>query len=150
MNRSVSGILAAFVVLSGPFRAAEPPVGGTAAAAEAPIVVTINPEGRVSVRLDAAIPSSVRPGTPVAWPVRVINQGYVTGVLLAELVGDPAPGAILDFNPERLKGSPLEMRTLRITLTRAAPTDLTLAFRLKNESPDLGGRDRVHVLIRPL
>jgi hypothetical protein len=28
--------------------------------------------------------------------------------------------------------------------------DLTIAFRLANEAPDLGGRDRIHLLMRSL
>jgi hypothetical protein len=85
----------------------------------------------------------------VDLPVRIVNQGYATGRLEAKLVGEPAPSAVLDFHPDRLKGSPLEMRTLRITLTSSAPTDLTIAFRLSNQVPDEGGRNRVHLLMRP-
>jgi hypothetical protein len=147
-------IAAALALLSAHASGAEKPDDHPPAAAalpsDAPITVTINPESRVSVTLGGVIPPQARPGTPVAWAVRVVNQGFATGRLEAQLVGDPAPGAVLDYNPERLKGSPTEMRTLRITLTNSAPTDLTIAFRLSNEAPDLGGRDRIHVLIRPL
>jgi hypothetical protein len=152
MHRSFPAIVAAFALLAGHAPAAEKPDDRAAAAlrADAPIIVTINPEGRVSVKLGGAIPPPARPGAPVEWRVRVVNQGYATGRLMAQLVGDPAPPATLDFNPERLKGSPTEMRTLRITLANPAPTDLTIAFRLANETSDLGGRDQIHVLIRPL
>jgi hypothetical protein len=117
---------------------------------DAAIVVTINPEGRISVTLGPFTPSPARRGTPVDWPVKVINQGFSTGRLIAQLVGDPPPGAVLDFHPERLKGLPLEMRMMRITLTNSAPTDITIAFLLANETPDFGGRDRIHLLVRPL
>jgi hypothetical protein len=115
---------------------------------DTPIVVTINPEGRVSAVLAGDLPRPAR--STVGLAVKVINQGFSTGRLLAVLVGDPPAGATLDFNAERLKGAPQEMRMLRITLTNPAPTDLTISFRLANEMPDFGGRDQVHLLIRPL
>lgn len=126
-----------------PLVAAKPP-------AAALIVVTINPEGRVSAVLAADLP---RPGSlpsSLELAVRVINQGFSTGRLLAVLVGDPPAGATLDFNGAHLKGVPQEMRMLRITLAHPSPTDLTISFRLANEMPDFGGRDLVHLLIRPL
>ena len=42
----------------------------------------------------------------------------------------------------------ISRRTLHITLARPGPTDLTIAIRARNEIPDLGGRDRVHFLMR--
>ena len=70
--------------------------------------------------------------------------------LEAELVDDVPPGVKLDFHPVPLKGVPEELRVLRITLTQAGPVDLTIAFRAHNVVPDLGGRDRVHFLMRCL
>jgi hypothetical protein len=125
------------------------PSAPVAQPADASIVVTINPEGRVSAVLSGDLPRPEHRGAPVALAIKVINQGFATGHLLAVLVGDPPAAATLDFSAERLKGVPLEMRMLRITLTRPAPTDLTIAFRLANEMPDFGGRDQVHLLIRP-
>jgi hypothetical protein len=113
-----------------------------------PIVITINPEGRVSAAIAGSLPPPVPYGAPVELAVAVVNQGFSTGRLEARLVGSPAAAATLDFRPEPLKGAPLERRTLRVTLTGGAPTDLTIAFSLRNESPDLGGRDRVHMLLR--
>jgi hypothetical protein len=118
--------------------------------ADAPIQVTINPEGRVSVTLGGALPSPAPAGTPVEFGINIVNQGFVTARLEARLVGSPPAGATLDFHPEPLKGVPQETRTLRITLKSAAPTDLTIAFRLHSEVPDLGGRDRIHLLLRGL
>ena len=76
--------------------------------------------------------------------MKIINQGFVTSRLEAELVGDKAEGATLEFHPERLKGLPEELRELRITLTNLGPTDLTIGFKAHNVVPDLRGRDRVH------
>jgi hypothetical protein len=113
-----------------------------------PIVVTINPEGRVSARVMGALPPPAAYGAPVRFDIAVVNQGFSTGILEARLVGSPAAAATLDFHPAPLRGAPLERRSLKVTLTGGAPTDLTIAFGLRNESPDLGGRDRIHMLLR--
>jgi hypothetical protein len=111
-----------------------------------PIVVTINPEARVSVVL-AGPPPQAHPGTAVDLAVKVVNLGFVTATLEAELVGEAVPGATLEFHPEALKGLPVETRMLRLTLKAAGTVDLTVAFRTHNEIPDLGGRDRIHFLM---
>ena len=111
-----------------------------------PIVVTINPEARVSVALAGPLPQA-HPGSAVDLPVKVINLGFVTATLEAELVGEAVPGATLEFHPEALKGIPVEYRLLHITLRRPGTVDLTIAFRTHNEIPDLGGRDRIHFLM---
>jgi hypothetical protein len=115
---------------------------------DAPIKVTINPEGRVSAAFLGPLPMPAPRGTPIEFGIEVVNQGFVTGRLEARLVGNPPASAILDLDPELLKGIPHETRTLRITLTNVGQTDLTIAFRLRNEVPDLGGRDRIHLLMR--
>jgi hypothetical protein len=144
--------LAALLVLPLPgFAGDGPPPSERCSPAQAegcPIVVTINPEGRVSAMIMGALPPTVACGVPVELTVAVINQGFSTGKLEARLVGNPAAAATLDFHPDALKGAPLEKRSMKITLTGAAPTDLTIAFSLRNESPDLGGRDRIHMLLR--
>jgi hypothetical protein len=118
-----------------------------AAADGPPIRITINPEARVSVAIVGALPASARCGTPVEFPIAIVNQGFVTAALEAELVGDSASAATLDFHPEPLKGVPAETRVLRITLRKPGTVDLTIAFRAHSEIPDLGGRDRIHFLI---
>src|SRR5262245_25830080 len=97
-----------------------------------PIKITINPETRVSVALDGAAPSPAACGTPSVFRVKIINQGFVTSRLEAELVGNRPPGATLDFRPEPLKGIAEEERDLRITLKHPGPSDLTLSFRSHN------------------
>jgi len=118
-----------------------------AAPGDPPITITINPEARVSVALAGALPPPTRCGTPAELTVKIVNQGFVTSRLEASFVGDPPAGATLEFHPEPLKGAPQELRRLHITLTRPGTTDLTIAFKARNEAPDLGGRDRVHFLM---
>jgi len=112
------------------------------------IKVTINPEARVSVMLAGALPPPARCGVTTDLTVKIVNQGFVTARLKAELVGDRPAGVILDFHPEPLRGIPEEFLKLHITLMKPGPTDLTIAFRAENEIPELGGRDRIHFLIR--
>ena len=118
-----------------------------AAPPEAPIQITINPEARVSVALAGALPQPVPCGTAVDFSVKILNQGFITSRLEAELVRNTPVDVNLDFHPEPLKGVREELRHLRITLTRPDPTDLTIAFRAHNEAPDLGGRDRIHFVM---
>jgi hypothetical protein len=121
-----------------------------ASPSDPPIRISINPEARVSVALTGAFPSPAPCGAPVDLTVEILNQGFVTSRLEAAFVGVPPVGATLDFHPKPLNGVPRELRTLRITLTTPGPTDLTIAFKTHNEVPDLGGRDRVHFLLRCL
>lgn len=122
----------------------------TVSANEPPIKITINPEARVSVVLSGALPRPVPCGTVADLPVKIVNQAFVTSRLKAEFVGDVPAGVSLDFQPAPLKGMREEIRTLRITLTKPDLTDLTIAFRARNEPPDLGGRDRIHFLMHCL
>jgi hypothetical protein len=115
-----------------------------------PITITINPEARVSVALAGALPPPARCGTPAELAIKIVNQGFVTSRLEAAFVGDPPEGATLDFHPAPLTGVPQELRVIHITLSKPVLTDLTIAFKARNEAPDLGGRDRVHFLMRCL
>lgn len=112
-----------------------------------PITVTINPEARVSVTMAGALPPPAPCGTAADLAVMIVNRGFVTVRLEAELVGDAPEGVKLDFGSAPLTGVPEEQRVLRITLAKPGTTDLTVAFRAHNEAPDLGGRDRVHFLM---
>lgn len=152
MKGELQALLAAAALLAQPRALAADPAGVNPAAASArgdpAIIVTINPEDRVGVALSGGPPGPAACGTTVELGIRVVNQGFSTGPLVAELVDAPR-GAVLDFPAGRLSGSPQESRTLRITLPNTKAADLTIAFRLRNEAPDLGGRDRVHLLVRP-
>jgi hypothetical protein len=113
------------------------------------IRVIVNPEGRVSVTEMGAVPD-VRRGVAAAIPVTIINQGFVTGLLEAELVGTTPSWVAMEFRPERLTGLPAETRILRLTVGRPGTVDISIAFRTHSEAPDLGGRDRIHFLLRSL
>lgn len=115
---------------------------------DAPITITINPEARVSVVLSGALPASVACGKATAIPVMVVNHGFLTSTLEADLVGYVPTGVKIAFHGQPLKGAPEELRELRITLTEPGATDITVAFKAHHGSPDLGGRDRIHFLMR--
>jgi len=117
---------------------------------EPPIKITINPEARVSVTLVRALPQPVPCGAVIDLPVKIVNQGFVTSRLEADFVGDVPEGVSLDFHAAPLKGVREEVRNLRITLTKPDPTDFTIAFKAHNGTSDLGGRDRIHLLMRCL
>jgi len=123
---------------------------GAMAPGEPPITITLNPEARVSVARAGALPPPVKCGTPAELAIKIVNQGNFTLRLEARLVADPPPGATLHFEPEPLTGAPQELRKLHITLTTPGTHDLTVAFKARHEAPDLGGRDRVHFLMRCL
>jgi hypothetical protein len=112
------------------------------------IRITVNPEGRLSAAVEGPVPRSARCGTQVEISLAIVNQGFVTESLEAALVGTPPATARLDFPRGPLRGVPLETRTMRITLSAVGPTDMTIAFTLRNEVPDLAGRDRIHLLMR--
>lgn len=115
---------------------------------EAPIIIRVNPEARVSVALAGALPQPVSCGAAADLAVRILNQSFATFRLEAQFVGDVPGGVSLDFRSAPLKGVREEFRNLRITLTNPDPTDLTVAFKAHNAPPDLGGRDRVHFVMR--
>jgi hypothetical protein len=115
---------------------------------DAPIRITINPEARVSVSRGGELPPSPACGTAMEVPVTIINQAFLTAPLEATLVGNTPTHVRLEFPPDPLKGLPQEMRVLRVTLNKPEPTDLTISFRARNDIPDLGGRDRIHFLLR--
>jgi hypothetical protein len=115
---------------------------------EPPIKITINPEARVSVILAGTLPRPVLCGTATDLAVKIVNQGFITSRLEAALVGDVPAGVSLDFHPAPLKGVPEELRNIRITLMKPNPADLTIAFKAHNEIPDIGGRDRIHFVMR--
>lgn len=117
---------------------------------EAPITVTINPEARVSVSRAGELPPAVACGAAVELPVKIVNRGFVAAPLHASLIDLVPEGVQLEFSAEPLKGIVEEHRVLRVTLTKAEPVDITIAFRIKNNIADLGDRDRIHLLARCL
>src|SRR5580704_15337563 len=69
--------------------------------ADPPIIITINPEAGVSVTLAGALPPPAACGTAADLVVAIVNQGFVTAQLEAELVDAPS-GVTLDFHPDPL------------------------------------------------
>lgn len=114
----------------------------------AQITITINPEARLSVVRTGELPPPVPCGTAVDLRIKIRNQAFATGELFAKLLDEFAIGAELDFRPERLTGALEEERKLRIILAKTAPVDLTIAFQIRHDSHDLGGRDRIHFVMR--
>lgn len=115
---------------------------------KAHISITINPEARVSVgRGSEPVPEAGPDGT-VELQLHIINHGFLTAPLEARLVGLVPEGAKVDFAPQPLTGAREEQRLLRVRLARPGLADVTISFRAMNDMIDLGGRDRVHFLLR--
>jgi diadenosine tetraphosphatase ApaH/serine/threonine PP2A family protein phosphatase len=114
----------------------------------AQLVVTINPEARVSVVLGAPLPPPPPCGTATELKVEVINNGFVTAPLKAEIVGDDTRFVALHMDSAKLSGTPQDSRVLHLTPRGLDLADVTIAFSIENNIGDLGGRDRVHLLVR--
>jgi hypothetical protein len=119
----------------------------TMSARHAPIEISINPEARVSVALGSPIPARNVCRRPITLAVKIMNDSFITARLEAHLVGHVPPGLALDFKPARLSGKQEDWRALTITLAEPGPKDVTISFKVRNDIPDLGGRDRIHFLI---
>lgn len=111
------------------------------------ITVTINPEARVSAVSNIPAPR-VPCGEPAPLTVSVINEGFVTSPLQASVVGSGAGHVVLVFETSRLKGTARENREMKLRTIGSNPADVTIAFSISQEIGDLGGRDRVHLLVR--
>jgi len=121
---------------------AAPPSG------DAQIVVTINPEARVSATLGAGLPPPVACGEATELKVKIVNQGGVTAPLHARLTGDGARHAALHMDVTNLSGQSEDLRLLHLIPQGPGSVDVTVAFSIDNNVGDLGGRDRVHFLVR--
>jgi hypothetical protein len=122
--------------------------GATSAPSDAQIVVTINPEARVSAVLGAPLPAPAACGSATALNVRVINQGFVTAALRASIIGDGVSSVALQMESGKLSGESNDSRTLHLITLGPDPVDVTVAFRIDKNIGDLGGRDRIHLLLR--
>jgi hypothetical protein len=115
-------------------------------AAPPALVVTINPEARVTVKRGDMLPPGMC-GEPVRLQVLVRNAGFVTARLKVRLIDSPA-GVLVTDNAGPLRGTAEELRELQIVRSGGDPIDVTIAFSLGDEAGDLAGRDRVHMLLR--
>jgi hypothetical protein len=61
----------------------------------APKQVTVNPEARISVMQAGLLPTPASCGTSVELAVHVVNQGFVTAPLDAQIVADKPAGVEL-------------------------------------------------------
>jgi hypothetical protein len=111
------------------------------------IVVTINPEARVSAVMGNALPQPGRCDAPMPLEIKVYNQGGITAPLRARLVNAPHYVAIHMDGPP-LSGQPEEVRPLHVVLSRPEAVDITIAFSVAGDNGDLLDRDRVHLLVR--
>src|SRR5262249_32956628 len=90
-----------------------------------PLLLTVNPESRISVELSAdALPAPAACGTPIELPVKIVNQGLVTFVLQAHLVDDVPEGVTVEFPSDPLLGIPEEARVVRVMLRNRTPVDV--------------------------
>lgn len=149
MRLAVASIAAA-IFLSSSTLASEQHDGGHehhANASLVPIVITINPEARVSVTGGGALYRSQLCERPVELPVSIVNTGSVTTLLQARLVGSTPEGSSVTFLGGKLNGARQEQRMLRLTLRGSGFVEVTIAFRAKDDLADLDGRDRIHLLL---
>jgi uncharacterized membrane protein len=114
----------------------------------AAINIMINPEARISVSRGTLPLPAVACGHTMQLPVKISNQGFVTAPLQVTLVNSIPEGVDLKFTSESLKGISEEIRILKVTLTKPEPVDITLSFRAENDIPDLGGGNRIHLMLR--
>ena len=121
---------------------------GSPPADDAQIVVTINPEARVSAVIGAPLPPPAPCGSATELNIKVINQGFVTAPLRAAIVGDGARHVALRMDSTKLSGQPQDSRVLHVIPHESGLVDVTIAFSIDNNIGDLGGRDRVHLLLR--
>ena len=113
----------------------------------AQIIVTVNPEARVSAVLTSPQPAAAVCGAPVDLSVKVLNQAGITAPLKARLV-DPPAGVAMTLEGAPLSGRPQDRLTLQLVSRRREATDLTIAFSFTGDAGDLADRDRVHLLLR--
>ena len=114
----------------------------------AQIVVSINPEARVSAVLAAPLPAPSACGSATELKIKVINQGFITAPLRASIVGDGASRVSLHMESAKLSGNAEDHRTLHLIPLGSDPVDVTIAFSIDKNIGDLGGRDRVHFVVR--
>lgn len=144
-----AGVLAALSIHTATSDPAQERQANPATSPDTAIRVLFNPEARVSASRDQSLPLPVMAcGQAVSVPVVIINQAFSTALLEARLV-DPRPrGVALTFPTQALSGASTEQRILTLTLSGPELTDVTIAFCTKNGISDLGGRDRIHFLVR--
>lgn len=110
-------------------------------------LIVINPEARVTITALRRLCRTVRPNESVTMTAIVQNQGFVTGPLRMWLEPSDAPIQVMLEGAE-LTGLPDQH--VKIHLVVAEPTVIAVEIHVRAASMtgDLGGRDRVQMLIR--
>jgi hypothetical protein len=127
-------ILAAALVLASPHH--HGPEGAT-------LVVTINPEARVSVARAGPLPPPRPCGEPIEVSLEVVNEAAMPARLAAvSATSDVDVGAL-----PPLTGAAREHRTLRLRLQGPPPVDADLAFDVGPGTQDVGWRSATHLLL---
>lgn len=109
------------------------------------LVVSINPEARVSVEPTNAALAPQRCDRPIEIGIDVFNDSFTRAPLRAaalssafEILAQPTPA---------LSGEPRERRTMTIHLNRPSPVEVGLAFDVGPGTQDIGWRGATALLV---
>ena len=112
------------------------------------LMLAVNPEARVYASVERHTVYSAEVGKPLCIPVDVVNTGFVTAPVRVTRLA-PLDGSVThDWDETALSGAEHQTRVLELTSWVTGFVDVTLGFCLPGEPIDLGGRDRVNVLVR--
>lgn len=114
--------------------------------ADAPFVVTINPEGRVEAARTEVAVDALRPGEWATIAVAVVNQGYVTGPL--QVRWSPLPGVEVDAPDTQLTGQPAQETEFHVRLAEPGDADLTLRFWALGALGGLANKNTAYLYLR--
>lgn len=109
----------------------------------ATLVVTINPEARVSVARAGPLPPPRPCGQPIEVAVDIENEALLRAPLA---VASSMPAVQVEALP-LLTGAARERRILRLRLHAAAPVDADFAFDVGPGTQDVGWRSATHLLL---
>jgi hypothetical protein len=112
----------------------------------APILVTINPEARVTAEATAAPVPRAAVGEWVETPVAILNEGFVTGDLTIEAT--PPAGLELDLPSTLLTGEHLQFAAFRYRLVGSNPVDVSLRFWALGALGGLADKNTLSLLLR--
>jgi hypothetical protein len=115
---------------------------------DAQIVITINPEARVSAVLGAPLPSPGACGTTTDLNVHVINQGFVTAAFRATVAGGDSGDVAISLDGPKLTGNHDEVRRLHITVFRSEVRDVAIAFSVQGNFGEATSDGSVHFIFR--
>lgn len=111
------------------------------------VLVSVNPEARVYASLQEPKVHRTGANTVCDIPVVVHNVGLVTASVQAALL-EPSNGSVeLLWNTRPLSGDQVEARSLGLVTSLEGFLEVTVSFCLPLELPDLGGRDRVRLVL---